>query len=124
MKQASRSLQVELQLQPGLVDQFPDFRDVVKASVYSCGRAFKSIAADMDMSVSELSRKLNDNPSDPVNFPLHRLPELIKATSDMRPIYWLVEKFMEDAETKRKRAILELSAALPQIMQLVKEAQK
>lgn len=123
MKQTSRSLQVELPIDSGLVDQFPEFRDVIKASVYSCGRAFKSIAADMDMSVSELSRKLNDNPSDPVNFPLHRLPELMKATGDMRPIYWLVESFIEDPESKRKRAINELSKLMPMVAQLVKASQ-
>lgn len=124
MKQTSRSLQVELQLEAGLVDQFPDFRDVVRASVYSCGRQFKAIAADLDMSVSELSRKLSDNPSDPVHFPLHRLPELIKATGDMRPIFWLVESFIEDEDSKRKRAISELSKMLPYVSQLVKAASK
>lgn len=115
MKQVSNPLQVELRLDPGLLDEYPDFRDVVKASVYSCGRAFKAIAADLDMSVSELSRKLNDNPNDPVHFPLHRLPDLIQATSDMRPIYWLVERFIENDASKRKRAINELSKLLPQI---------
>lgn len=114
--------QVELNFEAGLTDQFPEFRDVIKASVYSCGRAFKSVAADLDMSVSELSRKLSDNPNDPVNFPLHRLPELIEATNDKRPIYWLIEKFIEDPDKKRARAIETLSDMLPQIAALVKEA--
>lgn len=120
MKQVSNPLQVELRLEPGLLDEYPDFRDVVKASVYSCGRAFKAIAADLDMSVSELSRKLNDNPNDPVHFPLHRLPDLIQATSDMRPIYWLVERFIEDEASKRKRAVNELSKLLPHIQAALK----
>lgn len=114
--------QVELNFEAGLTEQFPEFKDVVKASVYSCGRAFKAVAADLDMSVSELSRKLSDNPNDPVNFPLHRLPELVTATGDKRPIYWLIEKFLEDPVKKKARALETLSEMLPVIASLVKEA--
>lgn len=88
--------QVELNFEGGLTDQYPEFKDCVKASVYGCGRPFKAIAADLDMSSSALSRKLANNPDDPVHFPLHRLPELLQATSDMRPLYWLVEKYCRD----------------------------
>ncbi len=114
--------QVEINFEAGLTDQFPEFRDVVKASVYSCGRAFKSVAADLDMTSSELSRKLADNPSDPVNFPLHLLPALIRATNDKRPVYWLIETFLEDDDTKRTRAVAQLSDMLPQLQALLKSA--
>ena len=67
--------QLSLTLEHSLLQQFPDFRDVVRASVYACGRPFKLIAADLDMSLSELSRKLSENVSDPVHFPLTRLPD-------------------------------------------------
>jgi len=120
MKQTSRSFQMALDLDPGILDEFPEFRDAVRASVYSCGRAFKAIAADLDMSVSELSRKLSDNPNDPVHFPYHRLPELIRATGDMRPVYWLIATFIESDETKQKRAIDQLSRLLPQIEHALK----
>lgn len=115
MKQSVNKFQLGLDLDPGLIDQFPEFRDVVRASVYDCGRAFKSVAADMDMSVSELSRKLNDNPNDPVNFPLHRLPELVAATGDKRPLHWLNAKFLESEEARRSRAIHDLHNLLPQV---------
>lgn len=115
MKQDSRSFQASVPIDTGLLDEFPEFRDAIKASVYSCGRAFKAVAADLDMSVSELSRKLSDNPNDPVHFPLHRLPELIQATGDMKPIYWLIKKFIESPESRRERAIDELTKLLPQI---------
>lgn len=114
--------QVEINFEAGLTDQFPEFRDVVKASVYSCGRAFKSVAADIDMTSSELSRKLNDNPADPVHFPLHLLPALIRATGDKRPIYWLIETFLEDDDTKRSRAVTQLADMLPQLQALLKSA--
>jgi hypothetical protein len=114
--------QVELNFEAGLTEQFPEFRDVVKASVYSCGRQFKAVAADLDMSSAELSRKLADNPNDPVNFPLHLLPALIEATKDKRPVYWLVEKFLEDPKTKRDRALSQFADLLPQMLALAKAA--
>lgn len=114
--------QVELNFEAGITEQFPEFRDVVKASVYSCGRQFKAVAADLDMSSAELSRKLADNPNDPVNFPLHLLPALIAATKDTRPVFWLVEKFLEDPETKRKRALSQFADLLPHMLALAKAA--
>jgi len=114
--------QFEINFEAGLVEQFPEFRDVIKASVYSCGRPFKAIAADMDMSVSELSRKLADNPNDPVNFPVHRLPELVGATGDRRPIYWLIEAFLEDPAHRRQHVLSKIEALLPELQALVKSA--
>lgn len=114
--------QVELNFEAGLTEQFPEFKDVVKASVYSCGRALKAVAADMDMTSSELSRKLSDNPNDPVHFPLQLLPALVKATGDKRPVYWLVEAFLEDEEVKKSRAVAQLADMLPQLQALLKTA--
>lgn len=116
--------QFSLTLESSLLQQFPDFRDVVKASVYSCGRAFKAIAADLDMSVSELSRKLTDNPADPINFPLHRLPDLVRATGDKRPVLWLVEAFLDDPDARRQHAVDRLEQLIPEISALVKEARE
>ncbi len=115
--------QLSLTLENSLLQQFPDFRDAVRASVYSCGRPFKQVAADLDMSVSELSRKLSDNPSDPVHFPMTRLPELIRATGDTRPVMWLVLAFLDDPELRREHALDRLGLLLPEIAALVKEAQ-
>lgn len=112
--------QYEIDFTPGITEQFPEFRDVVRASVYDCGRAFKAIAADLDMSVSELSRKLADNPNDPVHFPQQRLPELIAATGDKRPIYWLIEKFLDDGEKRKQRALATVETLLPQLAAAVK----
>lgn len=113
--------QVELSFEAGLTEQFPRFEDCVRASVYSCGRAFKSIAADLDMSVSELSRKLADNANDPVHFPLPRLPELIAATGDKRPIYWLIESFLEDPERRRARMLETAEKLIPELVSALKE---
>lgn len=94
----------------------PEFVDL------ATGRPFKAVAADLDMTSSELSRKLGDNPNDPVHFPLHLLPELIRATGDKRPVYWMVESFLEDPVAKRARAVAQLADLLPQLTALMKAA--
>ena len=93
--------QFKLSFEGGLLDQFPDF---------------KAIAADIDYSPSLLSRMLVDNPDDPRNFPVDRLPDLIEATGDRRPVLWLVEKFLEDAESQRRHAMEQLASVMPQLM--------
>lgn len=100
--------QLEIDFTPGLTERFPEFADCLKASVYGCGKAFKVVAAELDMSASELSRKLANNPADNVNFPAKLLPDLVEATGDLTPIYWLIEKFLEDAEARQRRAMSEL----------------
>ena len=114
--------QLEIDFTPGLTEQFPDFSDCLKASVYGCGRQFKAIAADLDMSASELSRKLANNPSDNVNFPAKLLPELLASTKDLSPLYWLLERFVEQPEAKRRRALDQLVEFSRQLPELLKKA--
>lgn len=111
--------QLTISLDRSLTQQFPNFMDVIRASVYDCGRPFKGIAADLDMSVSELSRRLA--PEGDIALLLKNLPELIRATGDKRPVSWLVESFFIDDETKQKRVVDELSKMLPQLHELLKQ---
>ena len=116
--------QLELSFEGGLLDQFPEFNACVRASVYGCGRQFKAIAADLDYSPSLLSRMLADNPDDPRNFPVDRLPDLVEATGDKRPVLWLVEYFLEDAESRRKQALDQLASMMPQLQQALRQWEK
>lgn len=111
--------QLEIDFEPGLVERFPEFLDCVKASVYGARKQFKAIAADLDMSSSELSRKFAGNPNDPVHFPMHMLPRLMESTGDLAPVYWLIEKFCEDGDAKQRRALealAQLSRDLPRLL--------
>lgn len=114
--------QLAISFDAGLLERYPDFADCLKASVYAGRKQLKSVAADMDMSSSELSRKLADNPTDPVHFPAKRLPDLLAATGDLSPIYWLIERFLESDELKKSRAKAELAAMMPKIMALLEAA--
>lgn len=112
--------QFELDFEGGLVDRFPIFLDCVRASVYGCGRQFKAIASDLDMSPSELSKKLADHAD--THFALRRLPDLLEATKDYSPIFWLVEKYCDDPESKRRKSVARLEQMLPELQRLLKSA--
>jgi hypothetical protein len=80
----------------------------------------KHIAGELEMTPSKLSRMLADNPNDPIHFPVDLLPELIEATGDKRPIYWLIERFLEDPDAKRRRALDHVAELMPRLELLLK----
>ena len=100
--------QLQIHYDAGLTAQYPEFIDVVRAAVYSSGQSLKVIAADLDMSQSELSRKLSNNPNDPRrklsnnpndprNFAVDDLSHLLSALGPdgNMIIHWLAEKHLE-----------------------------
>ena len=108
--------QFELQFPEGLVARYPEWMDCVRASVHACGRPMKAIAADLDMSQSELSKRLSDQAD--IQFLLKRLPDLLRATNNLDPIYWLVESFCDDPEAKDRRNRALLAQLLPEVIRL------
>lgn len=111
--------QFELDFEGGLTERYPNFLDCVRASVYGCGRPFKAVAADLDMSPSTLSQKLSDQTDN--HFALRRLPELLEATKDCSPIFWLVEKYCDDPDSKRRRSLERVAQLLPELQRLLKD---
>lgn len=114
--------QMTLDFEPGMADRYPTLLDCVRAGAYSSRNPLKTIAADMDMSQSDLSRKLSGNPDDPRRFSIDDLEHYIEKTGDMNPIYYLIEKYLEDEELRQRRAYAELSKQLPEILALIKQA--
>lgn len=112
--------QLTIDFTPGLLEQFPEWMDAVRASVYRCGKPFKAIAADCDMSVSELSRRLAEHGD--ISFPTDKLPRLIAATEDTLPVQWLVLRFMGDPATAEQRALRDLAALAPMFARLAATA--
>lgn len=116
--------QVSLDFEAGLIDRFPEWDECVRHSVSSCGRQHRAIAAELDMSPSELSRKIARKApgSEEPNFPFHRIPDLIHATGQLDPIYWLIDKFCDDPERKKRAAIAQIPALIAKLEQIAKEA--
>lgn len=44
---------------------------------------------------------------------------IIESTKDVRPIYWLVEKFIQSPDAQRTQAIAQLAELMPTIQGLV-----
>lgn len=113
--------QLELDFTPGLTRQFPELLELVAHCVYSSRIGLNGVAAACDKSPSLMSRMLNRNPDDQRHAWLEDLPRIIESTGDLRPIYWQIEKFMEDREAKRKRALDDLSNLMPEIQKMLME---
>ena len=111
--------QIEINFEGGLLEKYETFREAVIENVYGSRHQLKAIAADLDMSSSELSRKLKENPNDNVEFPLHRYADLLDASEDFTSLFWLVEKYLDDADSRKKQAISELVILMPRLQKLV-----
>lgn len=112
--------QLTLDFEPGLAERHETLLACVRQCAYTNKNPLKTIAADMDQSQSELSRKLSGNKDDPRRFSVDDLEHFIKATGDTTPILYLVEKFMADNETKQRAAHEQLARMLPDVLALIK----
>ncbi len=116
------STQMTLDFQPGITERFSSILDCVRQGAYTHRNPLKTIAADMDMSQSDLSRKLAGNVDDPRRLSVDDFEKYLHATGDMTPIYYLVEKYLVDDELSQRRAISQLAKQLPEILALIKSA--
>lgn len=116
------STQMTLDFTPGLTERFPHLLDVVRAGAYTHRNPLKTIAADMDMSASTLSRKLGGDPDDPRKMSLEDLEKYIESTDDVQPIYWLIEKYLQAESDKQTRALRTLAQQLPDVLALIAQA--
>ncbi len=116
-------MQLTLQLQPGLSQRFRTLREVMHWCALNHRGGVASIAADVDMSPSQLARKLAGNDDDP-----HRTLDIddwvrvLAETGDYTPLYWLIEKFLPSDDQKRRAAVDQLSTLVPQLAALLVDA--
>ena len=119
---SSRYVQMPLEFAPGLTGRHPTLLSCCHESAVRNERPMKAIAADMDMSSSDLGRKLAPAEGDPRRLSVDDLVRLIESTGDLSPIYWLIERFAIDDEAKQRRAQDALSKLLPDLIALAKQA--
>ncbi len=107
--------QMTLDLEPGLVDRYPTAMDCLRASVYAGRRPMKTIAADMDLSSSALSRKLAQDPDDPRRFSVDDLEAYIRATGDTTVVEYLAAKHLQSDATRHTQALNQASRLLQEL---------
>jgi hypothetical protein len=119
---------MSLNFEPGLTAQFRSLEDVCSNAVYRSRLGVDGVARELDMGASELTRRLSahvqSKEGDVSNRPLRvaDLVEIVKATGDHRPVYWLIESFLQDADAKRNQALEALASMAPAFLQLMSEA--
>ena len=106
-------MQLTLNFEAGLAQVYATCREFVAARIHQQGKPQKSIAADMDYSPSDLSRKLAQAPDDSRRFTLDDLERYIEVTGDKKPVLYLVEKYLAaDDNDALLRQIAELQARI------------
>lgn len=111
--------QLTLDLEPGLVERFPTLLDCMQSVIYGSGRQLKAVAADMDLSASELGRKLKRDPDDPRRFSVDDLEHYVGGTGDTTPIEYLCAKYLQSDEARRAHAVAQASRLLNELAPLL-----
>ena len=124
MVTAVSKAQFTFDLEPALTDQFRTFKQVLAAVVYGSRGGLSGVAAHCDLSPSALSRMLNENEDDPRHLPADLVPKIIEATADLRPIHWLIARFIPDETARQRAAVAQLESVLPQITAALATLQK
>lgn len=114
--------QSPLNFAPALTVQFPRLRDLLVAVVYASRSGLHGVAADLDVSPSELSRMLNRDQGDPRKLDVDDFVAILASTGDPRPLQWLAEKFTRTPEDLRTQAAQQLAALLPMVGALIEQA--
>jgi hypothetical protein len=113
--------QLTLNFEPGLAERNKSLKAHVRERIYSSMKPLKAIAAGMDLSETELTRKLSLNPNDTRDLTVDDLEAYITDSNDVSPVYYLIEKFAISVEAKQAYAAAELAKALPAILALAKQ---
>lgn len=112
MKPEATDRQLSLSLEPVFSECWSTLREFVQHRAHMSDRQMKWIAAEMDLSPSQFSRKLAESASDSARLTCGDLEAFIEATGDTTPIVYLVEKFITRNKDER---IAELEAQLAEL---------
>lgn len=112
--------QLTLNFEPSIAERWPSLRAYLAHSAMLQQKSFKTIAADMDISPSTLTRKLNPGDGDTQRFNLDDLEGYIQSTGDVDTVIeYLAAKYKDSPEQRKARTISKVEAMLPELVQLL-----
>lgn len=112
--------QLTLNFEPSIAERWPSLRSYLAHSAMLQQKSFKTIAADMDISPSTLTRKLNPGEVDTQRFNLDDLEGYIQSTGDVDTVIeYLAAKYKDSPEQRKARTISKVEAMLPELVQLL-----
>ncbi len=114
--------QLTLNLDLGLTAQYRSLREVVAATVYASRKGVAGVAGDLDMSPTDLTKRLNVDGAEPRPLRAEDIEGILHSTQDFRPIHWQIEKFLRDPAAVKEQAVGQIASLLPQLLELVAQA--
>jgi hypothetical protein len=102
--------QLTLNFEPSLPEKYRTLRDFMAYRVQVQSKPAKTIAGDMDMSPSMLSRKLTPGEGDTQRFNVDDLENYISVTKDTSAIEYLASKYLQSDSSRQARAIARVEA--------------
>jgi hypothetical protein len=111
--------QLTLDFEPGLPDRFRTLRDFIAHRIQVQAKPAKTIAGDMDMSPSTLSRKLSPGDGDTQRFNIDDLEHYIHVTGDTAAIEYLAAKFLCSDQSRKIRALARVESLSAELSGLV-----
>lgn len=115
--------QLTLSFEPTLAERFNSLREFLSHRIQVQAKPAKSIAMDMDISPSTLSRKLSPGDGDTQRFNLDDLEAYMRVTGDTSAIEYLAAKYLHSDDHRKARAIArveELSMELTRALATLK----
>lgn len=115
-----QSAQLTLNFEPSLGERFTSLRAFVAYRVQELKINAKTLAADMDLSPTVLSRKLNPGDGDTSRLTVDDLEAYIKATKDTAPLEYLASKFVDTPEQRKARALARFETVIAQAEEAIR----
>ncbi|MGE0521391.1 MAG: phage regulatory CII family protein [Candidatus Binatia bacterium] len=112
--------QLTLELNLGLLQRYRTLRECVHHTALDYPRGMKALAAECDLSESELSRRLNPTDGDKRSCDVDLAVTIMEVTGDLRPLHWLIAKFIPSEQDRRQAAVDTLAQMLSMWYDLVR----
>lgn len=112
--------QMTFNFEPSLADRWPTLRQYIAHRAAVQKKHLKVIAADMDVSPSVLSRKLNPSDGDTQRFNVDDLEGYIQSTGDVDSVIeYLMAKYKDSDEARKARTLAKVESMLPELAALL-----
>lgn len=117
--------QLTLNFEPSVVERFDTLEAFISFRAQATTKSMKTQAADMDLSPSVLSRKLNPTEGDTSRFTLRDLESWLESTGEASAVIeYLAAKFLDTDTQRAARALASAEQLLGQLAQLLPSLRK
>lgn len=112
--------QLTLNFEPALPERWPSLRSYLAHRAQLQNKSLKVIAADMDISPSTLTRKLNPAEGDTQRFNVDDLEGYIESTGDVHSVIeYLAAKYADNDDARKARTLAKVESMLPELATLL-----